>query len=160
MFKLYVDLVPSSCWYSNIRNLLSKEDWDNIRKKTYKKANYKCEICGGKGDKHPVEAHERWQFDEINKVQKLVNIEALCPNCHQATHYGLARIRGKEKIAFNHLKKVNNCDDFILKKHIYEQYDIFEKRSKISHWKLDVTWLFNYISLSEETKSIINKAIQ
>ena len=33
---------------------VSRSVWDKLRKQTYRKANYRCEICGGKGPKWPV----------------------------------------------------------------------------------------------------------
>ena len=55
-----------------------------------------------------MEAHERWNYDNITKVQKLKRLVALCHQCHQATHMGLAQIKNKEIEATNHLKKVRN----------------------------------------------------
>jgi len=61
---LTVELVPSSSWFSNVRSNVSKKTWDFLRKSTYKKANHRCEICGGRGDKWPVECHEVWDYDD------------------------------------------------------------------------------------------------
>ena len=36
--KLNFELVPDSCWYSNLRSQLPKEVWDRIRKKAYARA--------------------------------------------------------------------------------------------------------------------------
>jgi hypothetical protein len=49
--KLTIELVPKTSWYSNVRSNVSKDEWDKIKKKCYIKANYKCEICNGIGDK-------------------------------------------------------------------------------------------------------------
>ena len=57
--RLTIELVPSTCWFSNVRSNISKQDWDRLRKETYKKANYRCEICGGVGRNHPVECQIR-----------------------------------------------------------------------------------------------------
>lgn len=87
--KLSVELIPMTSWYSNVRSNVTSKQWDIIRKDTYKKANYKCEICGGKGMTHSVECHEIWDYDEKTKLQKLVRFIALCPNCHKVKHIGL-----------------------------------------------------------------------
>jgi hypothetical protein len=64
MYKLSIELVPQTCWFSNVRDHVDQKTWDILRKDTYKKANYKCEICGGVGSKHPVECHEIWDYYE------------------------------------------------------------------------------------------------
>ena len=49
MPKLHTELVPRTCFFTNVRSQVSKEDWDILRKKTYKLANNQCEICNMKG---------------------------------------------------------------------------------------------------------------
>ena len=41
---LTIELVPSTSHYTNVRTILPKKEWDRLRKESYKKANYKCEI--------------------------------------------------------------------------------------------------------------------
>jgi len=53
--ELTIELVPKTCWYTNLRSELPKSKWDKLRKKSYQEADYKCQICGGKGNRHPVE---------------------------------------------------------------------------------------------------------
>ena len=74
---------------------------------SYKKAEYKCELCCGKGETHPVECHEIWDFDMQNKVQKLIGLISLCPKCHKVKHSGLAITNGEEELIVNHIKKIN-----------------------------------------------------
>jgi 5-methylcytosine-specific restriction endonuclease McrA len=74
-----------------------------LRKRTYRQANYRCQVCGGRGSKHPVECHEIWHYDDENKIQKLMGLIALCPSCHQVKHIGLAQIQGKGEEANRHL---------------------------------------------------------
>jgi len=108
--KLTIELVPSTCWYSNVRDNVTKSEWDKIRKSTYKKANYLCEICGGKGHRWPVECHEIWEYDDENHTQTLKGLIALCPDCHKVKHFGLTSTRSEHELhhAINHLKNVNN----------------------------------------------------
>ena len=152
---LYVDLVPKTCWFSNIRSVLSKNDWDLIRKKVYINSNHRCDICKGFGNSHPVEAHERWGFDWETKTQKLLKIESLCPACHQATHFGLAQVQGKGDIAFERLSYINGWTDQQTDNHIEKAFQVWEMRSKINTWKLDMSWLYNFIELDNETKKLI-----
>ena len=47
-FKLNFELVPDSCWYSNLRTILSKAQWDFIKADAKNRAQGKCMICGKK----------------------------------------------------------------------------------------------------------------
>lgn len=47
--KLTIELVPTTCWYSNVRSNVSKAEWDIIRKESYSNANNCCEICKSTG---------------------------------------------------------------------------------------------------------------
>ena len=85
--KIFPFGTPDTLHGVNPRNMLNKEEWDKLRKKTYKDANYTCEICGCKGKKHPVEAHERMDYDFDNLTQYFDGMIALCPTCHQIVHW-------------------------------------------------------------------------
>ncbi len=92
---------------------MGKEQWDVIRKEVYKRAGNLCEVCGGKGWKHPVEAHELWAFNLEIKEQYLIRFVALCPMCHRLQHMGLAGIHNKSKLLngvalANHYNRLTN----------------------------------------------------
>jgi len=100
--------------FSNVRSNVTKEEWDKLRKKSYKKAGYKCEICGDKGTNlgynWPVECHEIWEYDDETHKQILKGLISLCPNCHKVKHVGLAEINNELHIVLNQLVKVNEVD--------------------------------------------------
>lgn len=75
--KLTIELVPATSWGNNLRSRLPKKSWNAIRKRVYKEADFKCEICGGVGKRHPVECHEVWEYDDVNHIQSLVGFVAL-----------------------------------------------------------------------------------
>ena len=138
--KLTIELVPETCWYSNLRSELSQRDWDILRKESYRKANYCCEVCGGKGSKHPVECHEIWEFDDKNKTQTLKGLISLCPACHEVKHIGLAEIKGRGDIARAHLAKTNGWNIDQAQRYINTSFDIWNERS--NHlWTLDTSWV-------------------
>jgi len=58
-----------------------------------KKAENLCETCGGCGPQYPVECHEIWNYDDTRLIQKLDGLIALCPDCHEVKHIGLAGAR-------------------------------------------------------------------
>ena len=138
--KLTIELVPSTCFESNLRSVLSRSDWDKIRKSTYEKAGHVCEICGGKGSRHPVECHEIWEYDDKSHVQKLVGLQALCPKCHMVKHYGRTREQGLEQVALAHLCKVNNIDEHTAYQHVLNAFLVWENRS-IYEWKQDTSFM-------------------
>jgi hypothetical protein len=143
MLKLNFEIVPTSCWYNNLRHILSKRAWDYIRKDAYQKANGKCTICNA--PKKRLEAHERWSYDITTHTQKLKDIIAICHNCHSVIHIGRTQLVGKEDIAIRHFKKVNNTDyqGYItaLKKANEESIEL----SKIDDWQLDLSYLQTYL---------------
>ena len=148
---LEIELVPQSTWENNLRSRLSLTEWRQVKEKTFELANWECEKCGGCGDKHPVECHEEWHYDDINLVQKLIRTIALCPDCHQAVHFGLARVRGIEHNARAQLMKVNNWNENQVDVHIANATRIGYQRSKRS-WQIDVLWLNEFVTKSPATQ--------
>lgn len=142
--KLTIELVPSTSWYSNVRSNVTKAEWDIIRKKSYKNAKYKCEICGGKGNKHPVECHETWDYNESTNVQTLTDLISLCPKCHKTKHVGLSQIRGEEGIVIKQLMKVNEITYEYAINYIQESFVIWSERSQ-KEWKVDISYLDEYL---------------
>ena len=140
---LTVELVPSTCWFSNVRDHVSKSTWDKLRKATYKQANYHCQVCGGRGHKHPVECHEIWDYDDQKYIQTLEGLTALCPSCHQVKHIGLAGLKGQGKKAEAHLAKVNGWSPEQTDAYLETVWETWHKRS--SHdWQLNLDWLKRY----------------
>lgn len=149
--RLYVDLIPETTFFKNLRSLLSGNEWDVLRKTAYRLAGNRCGVCSGIGPQHPVEAHERWKYDDATGTQKLVGISSLCPACHESTHLGLATIRGREAEATAHIQAVNGWTHEQTRTHITAAFAEWEKRSSRS-WTLDLTWLKTCgIQLSAET---------
>lgn len=139
--KLYIDMIPKTTYFKNVRSLFSDSDWNLIRHHIYERVNNKCECCGKKKMKY-LDAHERWEFNEETQTQKLVRIIALCKLCHSATHYGHSKRKKNIDKINNHIKKINNYNDEELKEHINNSYKIWKDRNKIK-WKLDFSILIN-----------------
>ena len=136
--SLYIDMIPKTSYFKNVRSIFSNSDWNLIRHHIYERVSYKCECCGAKRFKY-LEAHERWDFDFTTKKQKLMRIIALCKLCHSATHYGHSSRKTKNIIKINeHIKKVRGFNDDDLEDHISEAYKIWHTRNKIK-WELDLS---------------------
>jgi len=125
-----------------------------VKTKTYRAANYICEACGGRGPNHPVECHERWTYIEDVHLQILERTVALCPACHEATHFGLARVKGRELEARQQLARVNGWSESQITSHVRLAMDDYQRRSSMK-WHLDARWLLDFIPLSESTSAKI-----
>jgi 5-methylcytosine-specific restriction endonuclease McrA len=137
---LTIELVPKTSWYKNVRSNVSKEVWEKLKQVTFSKAGYRCEICGGRGKKWPVECHEIFAYDDEQRIQKLIRLMALCPACHEVKHIGLAGIRGKGVATRAHLAKVNNWSAADAELYIEGCFEIWHRRS-CHQWKLDLSYL-------------------
>ena len=150
--KLTVELVPSTCWYSNVRSEVPKEVWDKIRRKAYKKANYLCEICGGKGDEWPVECHEIWEYIDKTHIQKLVGFTAICPNCHEVKHIGRAEVWGNIDRAIEHLVNINEWSYGRADKYLEEVTKTYHVRS-LYQWESDISYIDEYLNENNKRNS-------
>lgn len=138
--RLTIELVPQTCWYSNVRSQVSSSDWEKLKRSTFQQANYRCQVCGDRGSKHPVECHEIWHYDDRQHVQKLAGLIALCPACHECKHMGFANVRGRGDIATAHLAKVNGWTMEQTMVYVQECFRVWQERSQ-HEWKLDISYL-------------------
>ncbi len=138
--KLTIELIPRTSFYNNVRSILSKYEWEEIRHKVLRKANNRCEICNDIAENRSLDCHEVWSFDDIKHIQKLEKIIALCTKCHEVKHMGKAQIDGHFGRARNHFMKINNINIFDAHDLIVEAFEIWHKRSNYQ-WQLDITIL-------------------
>ena len=141
--KLNFELVPDGCWYSNLRSILSKEQWDIVRREAYERANGACSICGAPCSR--LEAHEVWSYNEESAVQRLENVIAVCPSCHAVIHIGRSQLKGDEKAASEHFMRVNGASYAEYRKALGEAKAAHIRRNKISEWKLDLSYLKKFL---------------
>jgi hypothetical protein len=104
-----------------------------------------CWICGS--EKKPLEAHELWSYNEIERIQKLEAIHHLCKMCHRVKHVGLWLHTPKGEImlqkagltrkdVINHFCLVNDCSEEEFRKHEKEAFKVWNGRSRYQ-WKQD-----------------------
>lgn len=139
-FALSIELVPSTCWYTNVRSNVPATEWDILRRAVYRRAGNRCEICVGRGKTHPVECHEVWHYDDATRVQRLTGLAALCPACHQVKHIGLANVQGKSAQALSHLAKVNGWSANQARAYVEQAFELWARRSE-HEWQLDLSLL-------------------
>ena len=146
--RLTSELVPSTCWYSNVRSNVSEDEWDIIRRRCYNEAKHKCEVCGDVGTNqgvwHSVECHEIWSYDDSEKTQVLIGLISLCPQCHKVKHSGLANIKNELDLVILQLMVVNGMTESEADQYLDEVFDIWEERSQ-HEWTLDITYLEEYM---------------
>jgi len=148
-FRLQIELVPSTVWFSSIYNLYRESNrldkWQNIKEELLRKEGNHCWVCGIEDRR--LEAHEFWEYDDNKHVQKLVAIHHLCDMCHKIKHVGFwcHTSNGKRKLEqsgltrddlIKHFCKVNNCTEKEFVAHEDEAFKIWKERSK-HKWKQD-----------------------
>ncbi|MFI9194126.1 DUF5710 domain-containing protein [Streptomyces californicus] len=133
---LFVDLVPSSCWFTNVRSCVTPRDWERLRRMITRRAGMRCEACGAvenRAEKRWLEAHERWTFDEQRLTQKLVRLICLCTDCHTVTHFGFAQVRGLGEEALAHLMRVTGMSRRLATEHVDAAFEVWQMRSRRSY---------------------------
>lgn len=144
--RLQVEILPSSLHHKSPRETLGRAWWNGVRRQVYAAAGNRCEICGETGDRHPVEAHEVYSYDELASppVQHVIGLIALCPACHAVKHlyrtYAVSRERGDPSIyedALAHLAQVNKWDGAQVRAHLEETRITYERREALGPWHQD-----------------------
>lgn len=137
---LFVDLIPATSWFTNVRSCVAPRDWDRVRRMVTRRASHSCEACGAsenRAEQRWLEAHERWAYDAKRSIQTLRRLVCLCTDCHRTTHYGLAEVQGTAEQAFRHLMMVNSLSAAQAKSHIADAVDLWRARS-LRAWTLDL----------------------
>lgn len=145
-YKLDFDFIPEESWKFNLRHVLSPAAWDIVRRDAYKRAGYKCRICGRENCR--LEAHEKWDFDTAKKIQKLTDVLALCHDCHAAIHYQrTALCDGAEgaKRAEEHFMRVNDCAQSEFHEALARAAARHKALNEIEDWRLDLSFLKRFI---------------
>jgi hypothetical protein len=137
---LFVDLVPRSCWFTNVRSCVDQKDWERLRRMITRRAGHRCEVCGAAEDpgaKRWLEAHERWTYNDTTRVQRLGRLICLCSRCHMVTHFGLAQVRGRETEAYAHLMAVTGLTEAEAREHVEVAFEVWFQLSRVA-WTLDL----------------------
>ncbi len=140
---LFVDLVPQSCWFTNVRTCIEPGDWERLRRMILGRAEHRCEACRQGEDRdvgRRLEAHERWAYDPAAGVQVLRRLICLCSDCHTATHFGLAGIKGLADSALAHLATVTGMTTAAARAHVDDAFALWRARSART-WTLDLAAL-------------------
>jgi hypothetical protein len=140
---LFVDLVPRSCWFTNVRTCVTPQGWERLRHMITRRAGRQCEACGAGEDRTVqrwLEAHERWAYDERAGVQVLRRLICLCSDCHLSTHLGYANVTGRSDQALAHLRRVTGMTAHEVDRHVHAAGELWTRHSA-RVWELDLTML-------------------
>ncbi|MCC7145869.1 MAG: hypothetical protein IT443_05440 [Phycisphaeraceae bacterium] len=164
--SLTLELVPASMWRINIRALVADNTWDALRwsfgatrdlppcffawemslPTPNEKTPIECRICGAQEDR--LELHEKWQYDDKHRIQRLVDLIPLCHNCHLSFHFGRADQLGLGEKVKRHIAKINHWDKRQTDKHLVEAFNKWRLRSQYPY-SLDLNWLYQWIPKSK-----------
>ncbi len=137
---LTIELIPRTSWFRNVRASIPRAEWDRVRQIVYRRASHVCEICGGRGERWPVECHEVFAYNDALRTQTLVRLLALCPACHEVKHLGLAEMRGQREAALAHLARVNGWSRADAELYAEGSFELWHQRSG-HQWSLDLSYL-------------------
>jgi hypothetical protein len=140
-YKLTIELIPSTCWYSNVRAYVELEDWNWIRRTVCMRADHCCEICGS--IRQPLECHEVWEYDFEGLWQVLEGFTALCKACHQVKHIGRTISVGLGEVAIIHLARINEWSVGEAEEYADKMIKLNRKDSQFD-WDLDLRLLAHY----------------
>lgn len=143
--KLTIELVPSSVWRSSLYQLLPRNVWHKIKQEIYTKEGRKCYICGSTEGR--FSAHEFWEYDDRDHIQRLVAIHHLCDLCHKIKHIGFwcHTAEGRDKLEkgglsredlMEHFGRTNNCTRQEFLEQEKKAFDMWRERST-HEWKQD-----------------------
>lgn len=138
--KLPIELVPASCWYSNVRSNVSPATWVRLRHQIVTITGQRCEVCGRAGTGHPVECHETWGYDDARWIQRLEGLVALCPDCHLVKHFGRAIVQHRTRYALSWFASINELTPAQALAHAKHAIELHAQRSQHA-WALDLSLL-------------------
>lgn len=152
--KLEIELIPTKQWGKSLAQWLPKKEWDELRRKVYRRYNWTCQVCGIYGVQ--VHCHESWTYDDRKRIQKLVGLNCLCEDCHNIKHWGRT-IKLLHEGTYTqdyvdklrkHFCKVNRCTEKDMMKHIVKAGDRNMRRSRYTY-HLDFSGLRNIVDETE-----------
>lgn len=137
-----------------MRSEVTPAEWEVCKRFVKDRSGNRCEICGGKGRKWPVECHEIWGYEEAcerpnctacwfdgkRNVQRLIGLIALCPMCHAVKHIGRTQAVGALEGAVRHIMRVNQWSYPDAEAYLEAVFEQWARRSE-QLWELDISYL-------------------
>lgn len=133
-------MVPQPLWGRNLRSVLTRKDWDTVRKAAYRKFDYRCMVCGEQGPDWPVGAVHEWEYDDDVKRSTLKDVIALCPGCNAIHHWGHTSVEGDAEAAFKRMMRLNRWTWSEAHQAIKSASNECDERSA-HKWSIDYSWV-------------------
>lgn len=141
--RLQVELVPGTCWGSDLSTLMSERSWQALRMRAAEDAVYVCRCCGSDGGEHPLATNERWAYDDELHVQRLVEMLTLCWKCRAVFRYQESAEHRWERACEAWLREVNGWDHATADHYVEQMCNICCSREHFE-WALDLRALQSY----------------
>lgn len=135
--KLTIEPVPECNWGISLAQLLPRPIWNDIRHEVYSRFDYTCGVC--KTTSRRLHCHERWNYDDRARIQKLAGFQCLCEDCHDIKHWGRSQsVYDSARLLFltEHFCKVNSCTAASFSLYQAEIRSMMRKRGKY-RYKID-----------------------
>ncbi len=134
---LTFEFIPVATWGVSLAKLLRRSEWRALRRDVFEKASGSCQVCGGRGESHPLECHETWEFDDSRAIQQLTGFLALCPDCHAAKHFG--RVEPDRALTvLRHVCRVNQWTQKVAMEELQKASELWLQRSS-RMWSVDLS---------------------
>ena len=166
--RLAPELIPTPCLGRNLHTALPTEEWDRIRRQTYRRAGYRCDACSADGT--ALHCHEVWAYDDRRHVQRLVRLQALCERCHFAKNetgwpsFALGFVRlplsGRHlthQQFVEHWCRVNDCDQATWERSARAAYTQWVRRSRHEGWVTDYGRWAGLVALHTSGPAILRR---
>lgn len=140
--RLSIELVPETCWVSEIREIIPPLAWERLRHRVAADAKHRCEVCGQRAQ-DATECQELWEYDEADHTQRLKRMIAVCRRCHEVMHIDRAGEPGRAHAALEHLAVVNRFGVDEAQRHRATAFRRWRERSRHC-WFLDLQALRAY----------------
>ena len=111
-----------------------QDGWAVVSRKIAARAAGQCELCSASTQR--IETHEIWSYGD--GYQTLTGLIGLCRACHEVKHFDVARQRGEEVAALEHLCAVNGWNRIEALAHIDAAIKECDERSYRT-WSFDAT---------------------
>lgn len=134
---LHPQLIPSSAWGQNIRQVTTSAEWKKIREAVFAKWGKVCRYCGRVPKS--LDCHEIWEWHirAEGNFQILADIYPLCKMCHKVCHIGLWSLNGEYKKALDHMAKVRGISSQQAEQEVSAAFVLHDQLSQLQ-WTMDL----------------------
>lgn len=152
--RIGIEICPEKCTGINLHShdIIDINLWKDISNQVRGKQRKTCQCCGvithggNTGEMSEMVAHEVWDFDKENHVQRLVYIACVCKRCHLTIHYvNLLKSQKLDDreciISKGHYLEVNHCAEVVFEKELDKALMAYRELNQCKEgWKLDITY--------------------